>query len=39
MPCDWRVFDKPNDGITKNEHLAAMLLTAKRRRFTPECVL
>ncbi len=39
IPCDWRVFDKPNDGITKNEHLTAMLLTAKQRGFTPECVL
>lgn len=39
VPCDWRVFDKPNDGITKNEHFAAMLLTAKARGFTPECVL
>lgn len=39
VPCDWRVFDKPHDGITKNEHLAAMLLTAKQRGFTPECVL
>ena len=33
MPCDWRVFDKPHDGITKNEHFAAMLLTAKQRGF------
>ncbi len=39
IPCDWRVFDKPNDGITKNEHLAAMVLTAKQREFAPECVL
>lgn len=39
VPCDWRVFDKPNDGQTKNEHLAAMLLTAKQRQFAPECVL
>jgi hypothetical protein len=39
IPCDWRVFDKPNDGITKNEHFAAMLLSAKQRAFTPECVL
>lgn len=39
VPCDWRVFDKPNDGITKNEHFAAMLLTAKQRDFHPECVL
>ncbi len=39
IPCDWRVFDKPNDGVTKNEHLGAMVLTAKGRGFTPECVL
>jgi putative transposase len=39
IPCDWRVFDKPNDGITKNEHFGAMLLTAKQRGFVPECVL
>ena len=39
IPCDWRVYDKPNDGITKNEHFLAMLLTAKQRGFTPECVL
>jgi len=39
VPCDWRVFDKPKDGETKNDHLAAMLLTAKQRGFTPECVL
>lgn len=39
IPCDWRVFDKPNDGITKNEHFGAMLLTAKGRDFAPECVL
>ncbi len=39
VPCDWRVFDKPHDGITKNEHFAAMLLTAAQRSFRPECVL
>jgi putative transposase len=39
IPCDWRVFDKPNDGITKNEHFGAMLLTAKQRDFAPECAL
>lgn len=39
IPCDWRVFDKPNDGITKNEHFGAMLLTAEQRGFTPECVV
>jgi hypothetical protein len=39
IPCDWRVYDKPNDGMTKNEHMLAMLLTAKQRGFTPEYVL
>jgi putative transposase len=39
IPCDWRVFDKPNDGMTKNEHFLAMLLTAKQRGFAPACVL
>jgi hypothetical protein len=39
IPCDWRVYDKPNDGITKNEHFLAMLLTAHERGFAPDCVL
>jgi putative transposase len=39
IPIDYRVYDKPNDGITKNEHFLAMLLTASARGFTPECVL
>jgi putative transposase len=38
IPCDRRRFDKPNDGITKNDHFAAMLLTAQARGFVPECV-
>ncbi len=39
IPVDYRVYDKPNDGITKNEHFLAMLLTARERGFTPECIL
>ena len=39
IPIDYRIYDKPNDGITKNEHFLAMLLTAAERGFTPECVL
>jgi hypothetical protein len=39
IPCDWRVYDKPNDGRSKNDHFAAMLRTAAARGFTPECVL
>lgn len=39
IPVDYRVYDKPNDGITKNEHFLAMLLTARERGFTPEYIL
>lgn len=39
IPIDYRIYDKPNDGMTKNEHFLAMLLTAHERGFTPECVL
>lgn len=38
IPCDWRVFDKPNDHLTKNDHFGVMVLTAKQRGFVPECV-
>jgi putative transposase len=39
IPIDYRVYDKARDGITKNEHFLAMLLTAHERGFTPECVV
>jgi putative transposase len=39
IPVDYRIYDKPHDGVTKNEHLLAMLLTARERGFVPECVL
>jgi len=39
IPIDYRVYDKAHDGITKNEHFLAMLLTAAARGFTPECVV
>ena len=39
IPVDWRVFDKKNDGLTKNDHLRQMLETARQRGFEPECVL
>lgn len=38
VPCDWRVYDTAHDGMTKNEHFLAMLLTARQRGFTPACV-
>ena len=38
VPCDYRLFDAPTDGLTKNDHFRAMLQTAKERDFTPEYV-
>ncbi len=38
VPCDYRLFDKPNDGLTKNDHVRAMLQTALKRGFTPRYV-
>ena len=38
IPCDYRVYDKKNDGLTKNDHFRDMLQTAKQRGFAPECV-
>jgi hypothetical protein len=31
IPVDYRIYDKPHDGITKDEHFLAMLLTARER--------
>lgn len=39
IPCDFRVYDKPEGGQTKNEHFRAMLETAKGRGFEPDYVL
>jgi hypothetical protein len=39
IPCDFRVYDKPAGGQTKNEHFRAMLKVAKERGFVPEYVL
>jgi putative transposase len=38
IPCDYRLFDKPVDGLTKNEHLRAMLKTAHQRGFQPRLI-
>ena len=38
VPCDYRLFDAPHDGLTKNAHFRAMLQTAKERGFTPRSV-
>lgn len=38
IPCDYRIYDKVQDGLTKNDHFQAMLRTAHARGFTPQCV-
>lgn len=39
VPCDFRVYDKPQDGKTKNDPFQQMLQKAKNRGFEPEYVL
>ncbi len=39
IPLDYRIYDKPNDDLTKNDHFLAMLDAAKRRGFRPHAVL
>ncbi|MER2582337.1 MAG: transposase [Candidatus Competibacter sp.] len=39
MPLDYRVYDKAQDVLTKNDHFRALLETAHARGFVPECVL
>jgi putative transposase len=39
IPWDFRVYDKPQGGKTKNEHFQEMLRKARERGFRPEYVL
>lgn len=39
IPCDYRLYDKARDGLTKNDHFRAMLGAAVDRGFAPRCVL
>lgn len=39
IPCDFRVYDKPMGGKTKNEHFRDMLAQAKERGFQPNYIL
>jgi hypothetical protein len=39
VPCDYRVFDKAQDHLTKNDHFQQMLYTAQVRGFQPACVI
>src|SRR5476649_362721 len=38
LPCDYRIYDKPNDGRSKNDHFGDLLRAAHDRGFAPECV-
>ena len=39
LPLDYRVYDKPNDGLTKNDHFRDLIAAAERRGFRPGAVL
>jgi putative transposase len=39
IPCDYRIYDKQNDGLTKNDHFQQMLDKARQRGFRPRCVV
>lgn len=39
QPCDYRIYNKSKDGLTKNDLFRQMLDVAKERGFAPECVL
>ena len=38
LPCDFRVYDKPHDHLSKNDNFQAMLTTAAGRGFQPHLV-
>jgi putative transposase len=39
IPCDYRVYAKTQDGLTKNDHFQQMVKSAQVRGFQPKCVL
>jgi len=39
IPCDYRLYEKAVDKLSKNDHFRAMLATARERGFAPECVV
>lgn len=38
LPCDYRIYNKANDGLDKNDHFRAMLEAAHARGFRPSLV-
>lgn len=39
IPCDYRIYNRSQDGKTKNNHFADLLLKAFIQGFKPSCVL
>lgn len=39
LPCDYRLYDKATDGLTKNDSFRALAQAAHERGFTPKCVV
>lgn len=38
LPCDFRLYDKAQDGLSKNDHFEHIVTTAHERGFEPEIV-
>lgn len=38
LPCDFRLYNKAQDGLSKNDHFQQMVKTARERNFEPEIV-
>ena len=38
LPCDFRIYNKAQDGLTKNDHFRAMVQQAAEHGFEPELV-
>src|SRR5262249_32389867 len=38
VPCDWMVYDKPHDGLSKNALFRTLLRRLRDRGLTPRCV-
>ena len=39
VPCDYRLYEKTKDGLSKNDHFRALVQAAHQRGFVPECVV
>lgn len=38
LPCDFRLYNKEQDGLSKNDHFQGMIAQAQQRGFEPEVV-